>query len=129
MTSSLGAQNYSWGPQWVAKRFPRVQNGARARLWGGFGRLWAVLQGSGRRLMFLEVCKRMWKGLAASTHGRPSARSEAEIARSGTKSAPLEFQRSRQAANERYGWTCNVVQTRLFRFGTNLRCEQQFGIR
>ena len=32
---------------------------------GGFGRLWAVLQGSGRLLMFLEVCKRMWKGLAA----------------------------------------------------------------
>ena len=78
---------------------------------GGFGRLWAVLQGSGRLLMFLEVCKRMWKGLAAlrlhlvlrgprrcelgvgysewrsaghlptprSTHGRPSARSAAEI--------------------------------------------------
>ena len=78
---------------------------------GGFGRLWAVLQGSGRLLMFLEICKRMWKGLAAlrlhlvlrgprrcelgvgysewrsaghlptprSTHGRPSARSTAEI--------------------------------------------------
>ena len=79
---------------------------------GGFGKLWAVLQGSGRLLMFLEVCKRMWKGLAAlrlhlvlrgprrcelgvgysewrsaghlptprSTHGRPSARSAAEMA-------------------------------------------------
>ena len=39
---------------------------------GGFGRLWAVLQGSGRLLMFLEVCKRMWKGLAAL---RPTSRS------------------------------------------------------
>ena len=87
-TFSIGNRYRSGGPNmsdvWPFRVWPRPPvfcwpslegSGWFGWLWkplGGFGRLWAVLQGSGRLLMFLEVCKRMWKGLAAL---RPTSRS------------------------------------------------------
>ena len=52
MKSSLGAQNYSWGPQGSPKRSPRVQNEAWGRLRGGFGK---ALGGFGRLGEGLEL--------------------------------------------------------------------------
>ena len=63
MTSSLGAQNYSWGPQGSPKRSPRVKNEAWGRLWGGFGE---ALRGFGKRWEGfgnpLQGFGRLWEG-------------------------------------------------------------------
>ena len=128
------------------------------RLWkavGGSSRLWTALdvsgsmyedvEGSRRTPPYISFCvdlaaaNKVWdiqNGARRTTFPRPDPPTGGHLPAQRPKSPEvgpnrphLNFKgRGKRRTSDTDGHA-SVVQTRLFRFGTNLRCEQKFGIR